>query len=100
MEFSQVDSLIVTDPKALQHIYNTNYFNFEKQHVRQERLGIVIGRGLVWAEGEVHRRMRKIANPAFGIAEAKTYIPWFLQGASRVRISSSLLYPMFNRIVS
>ena len=38
--------------------------------------------------------MRKIANPAFGIAEAKTYIPWFLQGASKVRNSSSLLYSM------
>ena len=89
--FLQADSLIVTDPKALQYIYNTNDTDFVKQHIRQERLGLITGRALVYAEGDVHHRQRKIQNPAFGSAEAKAYIPWFSQGARGVSISSSFL---------
>ena len=90
MKFLQTDTLIVTDPKALQYIYNSGDSDFDKQHVRQERVGLVIGRSLVWAEGDVHHRQRKIANPAFAAAEAKAYIPWFLNSASKVSISSSV----------
>ena len=82
----QADDLIVNDPKALQYIYNNSSSNFDKQHIRQELLGLVTGRGLNWAEGDVHRRQRKIASPAFGAAEAKFHVPSFLEGASRVRI--------------
>lgn len=78
----------MNDPKALQYIYNNSGSDFAKQHVRQEMLGLVTGRGLVWAEGDVHRRQRKVANPAFGASEVKSYVPSFLEGARKVRIPS------------
>lgn len=47
----QEDRLLISDPKALQYIYQTSGYNFAKQSERRELSRVVLGRGLTWAEG-------------------------------------------------
>ncbi|KAF9478118.1 cytochrome P450 [Pholiota conissans] len=69
------DRLLVSDPKALQYIYHTAGYNFSKQPERRELTRMLTGRGIVWAEGQEHRRQRKIMDPAFSYGEIKSYVP-------------------------
>ena len=48
----QADYLFVSDPKAMQYIFTTSGYNFQKQPERREVSRIHSGRGLVWADGK------------------------------------------------
>jgi hypothetical protein len=50
----------------------------------REFAAVVFDRGLVWAEGDVHRRQRKAMTPAFGPSESKALMPCFLSVANKV----------------
>lgn len=45
---------------------------------------VLLDRGLVWAEGDVHRRQRKALTPAFGLSESRALVPRFLLVANKV----------------
>ncbi|KAJ7275776.1 cytochrome P450, partial [Mycena rebaudengoi] len=77
------DRLLVSDPGALHHIYNSGY-NIRKQGVRAELSRIVTGPGLVWSNNETHRRQRRVISPAFGTAEARSYVPIFTAYANKL----------------
>lgn len=42
---------MVSDPKALRHIFHTSGYDFAKQQGRREMTRMLVGRGLVWADG-------------------------------------------------
>ena len=48
---SQEDMLWVSDPKALQYIYQTSGYNFPKQPERRILSRLIGDTGLTWAEG-------------------------------------------------
>ncbi|KAJ6595685.1 cytochrome P450 [Mycena vulgaris] len=75
--------LLISDPKAIQHIYNSGY-NIRKQGLRSEITRIFTGPGLAWANNETHRRQRKVNSPAFGTNEARSYVPIFSAYASKL----------------
>ncbi|KAJ7817165.1 cytochrome P450 [Mycena olivaceomarginata] len=54
------DRLLVSDPKALHYMYSSGY-NIRKPAVRND----------------VHKRQRRVNSPAFGAAEARSYVPIF-----------------------
>ncbi|KAJ7461862.1 cytochrome P450 [Mycena galericulata] len=70
------DRLLISDPKALHHIYNSGY-NIRKQDLRSEMTRLLTGPGLAWANNETHRRQRRVNSPAFGTNEARSYLPVF-----------------------
>ncbi|KAJ6616300.1 cytochrome P450 [Mycena sp. CBHHK59/15] len=70
------DRLLISDPKALHHIYNSGY-NIRKHGLRSEVTSILTGPGLAWANNETHKRQRRVNSPAFGTAEARSYVPIF-----------------------
>ncbi|KAJ7921152.1 cytochrome P450, partial [Mycena leptocephala] len=72
----KTDRLLVSDPKALHHIYNSGY-NIRKQGLRSELTSILTGPGLAWSNNETHRRQRRVNSPAFGTTEARSYVPIF-----------------------
>ncbi|KAJ7754585.1 cytochrome P450 [Mycena metata] len=72
------DRLLISDPKAIHHIYTSGY-NFRKTDFRSEVTRAATGPGLAWANDETHRRQRRINSPAFGTAEARSYVPTFIQ---------------------
>ncbi|KAJ7126049.1 cytochrome P450 [Mycena epipterygia] len=77
------DRLLVSDPKALQHIYNSGY-NIRKQGLRSEITRILTGPGLAWANNATHQRQRRVNSPAFGTNEARSYIPIFSAYATKL----------------
>ncbi|KAJ7275784.1 cytochrome P450 [Mycena rebaudengoi] len=84
------DRLLVSDPVTLHHICNSGY-NIRKQGVRAELARVFTGLGLVWSNkmiDDTHRRQRRVISPAFGTAEARSYVPIFTAYASwKERIS-------------
>ena len=56
-----------------------------KSAAGRELAAVLLDRGVLWAEGDVHRRQRKALVPAFGPSESKALIPRFLSVANKVR---------------
>ncbi|TFK52808.1 cytochrome P450 [Heliocybe sulcata] len=71
------DRLMVSDPKALQHIFNTSSHDFCKPKESLVFLYELSGPNIVAVEGEAHRRQRKIILPAFGPSEIRALFPVF-----------------------
>jgi len=78
------DRLLLSDPKALQYIFHTSGYNFLKWPERTEISRVLMGRGLLWADGETHRRQRKVMLPGFGTPESKSFVPIFRRMAAEV----------------
>ncbi|KAJ3758781.1 cytochrome P450 [Lentinula raphanica] len=71
------DYLMISDPKALQRILQTSGYKWRKTPQRREFSRLVAGKGLAWADGDVHKRQRKIMLPGFSAPEAKNLFPFF-----------------------
>ncbi|KAK0462488.1 cytochrome P450 [Desarmillaria tabescens] len=78
------DRLLVSDPKALQYIYQTSGYRFIKPPGRKELGRLLTGNGILLAEGDDHKRHRKVLLPGFGGPEAKYYVPVFFAHASKM----------------
>lgn len=78
------DRILLSDPKAIQYIIQTSGYNFPKIPERREVARLVSGKGLLWAEGNVHKRQRKIMLPGFSATEAKRYLPAFTSYAIKL----------------
>ncbi|SJL11721.1 uncharacterized protein ARMOST_15129 [Armillaria ostoyae] len=64
------DILVVSDPKALDHIMHISR-PYPKSKDFTFIVGLIIGRGLIVVDAETHHRQRKILNPAFSPAQLK-----------------------------
>ncbi|KAL6305107.1 cytochrome P450 [Sparassis latifolia] len=80
------DYLWISDPKALQYIYHTSGYNFPKQPERRTLSYLTSDHGLTWADGERHRRQRKVMLPAFGTPESKALLPIFSHYAEQISL--------------
>ncbi|KDQ64165.1 hypothetical protein JAAARDRAFT_201556 [Jaapia argillacea MUCL 33604] len=78
------DKLMISDPKALQYILSTSGYNFIKSPDRRELTRALTGDGLLFAEGEDHKRHRKVMLPAFGGPESKALFPVFHSTAEQL----------------
>ncbi|KIY53206.1 cytochrome P450 [Fistulina hepatica ATCC 64428] len=78
------DFLLVSDPKALQYIYQTSGYRFPKPSFTRIILEVLSGKALFWAAGEDHKRQRKVMLPAFGVAETRAFIPIFFRTAAKM----------------
>ncbi|KAJ7496593.1 cytochrome P450 [Mycena latifolia] len=78
------DRLLITDPKALQYIYQTSGYRFHKQPERIELTRMISGRGILWADGNDHKRHRKVMLPGFGTPEARALLPLFFSYAAQI----------------
>ena len=76
--------LYLSDPKALQYILQTSGYNYVKPTERRAMSRLHSGHGLVWSDGEVHKRQRKVMLPSFGGPEIKALFPVFNRGAEAV----------------
>ncbi|KAG7440274.1 cytochrome P450 [Guyanagaster necrorhizus] len=64
------DVLVVSDPKALDHIFHTSH-PYPKSQDFNFILGLMLGGGLIVVDAEIHHRQRKIINPAFSRAQLR-----------------------------
>ncbi|KAJ6528626.1 cytochrome P450 [Mycena vulgaris] len=73
--FSQ---LFTSDTKAVQHIISNSDL-YQKPAMRRYFLGRVVGPGVLVVEEDVHKKQRKIMNPAFGPAQVRELTGIFLR---------------------
>ncbi|TFY82541.1 hypothetical protein EWM64_g1476 [Hericium alpestre] len=78
------DVLMITDPKAIQYILHTSGYKYPKPEENRGFVRLIVGQGIIWAEGETHRRQRKIMNPAFSPAQLRSFLPLFQHHTQRL----------------
>ncbi|OCB92139.1 cytochrome P450 [Sanghuangporus baumii] len=66
---------ILTDPKAVAHFYSKETFTYVQSNFSKRLIESLLGRGLLWSEGESHRRQRKTLTPAFSNAAIRSLTP-------------------------
>ncbi|KAF7351552.1 hypothetical protein MSAN_01587700 [Mycena sanguinolenta] len=76
--------LYTTDTKAIQHILSNSYL-YEKPAAGRYFLGRVVGPGVLVVEGDVHKKQRKIMNPAFGPAQLRALTEIFVDKSKQLR---------------
>ncbi|KAF9573057.1 hypothetical protein EC968_009107 [Mortierella alpina] len=67
--------VLLADPKAFQHVFITNSYKYVKHSRTRRLLGEVTGYGVLLAEGDAHKKQRKMINPAFGLGHIKEMVP-------------------------
>ncbi|KAI9264985.1 cytochrome P450 [Phascolomyces articulosus] len=67
--------IMVTDPDMLKQILMTNVYDYTKTPQGSQFLARILGHGLLVTEGTVHRRHRKMLNPAFSIQAIRELTP-------------------------
>lgn len=76
--------LCTKDPKALAYVLNHSSDYPKPAHLRKW-LGNTFGKGVLFAEGDDHRRQRKIMNPCFGPSQIRELTPIFYDKAFQLR---------------
>ncbi|KAF9903682.1 hypothetical protein EC991_003457 [Linnemannia zychae] len=66
--------ILIADPKAIQHVFNTHSYKYPKPQNLIRLLGEIIGHGVLLAEGDAHRKQRKMLNPAFSHRHIKDMV--------------------------
>ncbi|RPD59127.1 cytochrome P450 [Lentinus tigrinus ALCF2SS1-7] len=82
--FFGAEQIMTADPKALQHILQKSSYNYPKRIDMNTLTFLQLGPGILWAEGSMHQRHRKVMNPAFSAQQLRTFIPLFQRTAAKV----------------
>ncbi|GAA5971159.1 hypothetical protein JCM11641_004166 [Rhodosporidiobolus odoratus] len=77
--------LLVSDPTALNHILLSNAYDYPKPDDVRGQLATILGEGVLFAEGEDHRRQRRILQPAFGAGHLRETLPLFFEHSYKLR---------------
>ncbi|KAK9493620.1 hypothetical protein V1508DRAFT_461188 [Lipomyces doorenjongii] len=72
------ERLALKSHAALQTILQTTSYSFVKPDFARKSLAIVVGDGLLKAEGDSHKRQRKLLMPAFSFGHIKSLTPVFV----------------------
>ncbi|OCH84546.1 cytochrome P450 [Obba rivulosa] len=93
--FFNTSRVMTADLKALSHIFakSTVY-----QRIPQQRwmLARILGEGVLVAEGEAHRKQRRVLNPAFGIAQIRDLMSTFMEQSQKLCEFWSVQFPVPN----
>ncbi|GJJ11014.1 hypothetical protein Clacol_005243 [Clathrus columnatus] len=68
---------------AIQYILNTSGYNFPKTPSARASIALMLGKGIVWADGSQHAKQRKIMTPAFSFGTLRDFIPMFRNRAQK-----------------
>ncbi|OSD01474.1 cytochrome P450 [Trametes coccinea BRFM310] len=78
--------LMLVDPVAVNYVMSRGYDYPKPDFVRDSLASMAAGyEGLLTAEGEMHRKQRKILNQAFSAAQVKSLSPVFWKKANHLR---------------
>ncbi|KAG9004390.1 hypothetical protein FRB94_002408 [Tulasnella sp. JGI-2019a] len=69
------DIITTSDAAMINHIMHKNLYDYEKSPMIRPIAERLVGRGLVWAEGDTHKRQRALLNPAFTIENVRRMAP-------------------------
>lgn len=77
MQIGPQEYWLVSDPEAVRHILVENAKNYVKSP-NYVGLKLVLGQGLVTSEGELWKRQRRLASPAFTHKKLEGFVPTFV----------------------
>ncbi|KAF7354652.1 Cytochrome P450 4F12 [Mycena sanguinolenta] len=78
-------NVVLTDPKALVHFYSSERAVYGKTETSRLFIGRLFGRGVLWAEGDTHKRQRKALTPAFSNAAIRRLTTVFFDSAYKLK---------------
>lgn len=76
--------LFTVDPRALTYVMSQPGSFPKPENVRRS-LADVLGEGLLFSEGETHKRQRRIMNPSFGPVQIRELLPIFWQKSHKLK---------------
>ncbi|KZV68237.1 cytochrome P450 [Peniophora sp. CONT] len=82
--FGMMPCLWTIDPVTIAHILSHAY-DYEKPLEGRLQVARLIAKSILVSEGELHRKMRKIMNPAFGTAQIRRLHEVFVDKAADLR---------------
>jgi cytochrome P450 len=74
--------LLVTSSATVQHVLNSGLYL--KPSFAKKAMERVLGKGLLTAEGDQHKRQRKLLNPAFATSYIRDIVPIFSSKAAEL----------------
>lgn len=74
---------LVSDPDAIRHVLVENAKNYTKSE-NYVGLKLVLGQGLVTSEGDLWKRQRKLASPAFAHKRIDGFVPIFVDAIEKM----------------
>ncbi|KAF9233342.1 cytochrome P450 [Melanogaster broomeanus] len=77
--------IVLTDPRALAHFYARETWTYVVTPVGKKFLERGFGRGILWSQGESHRRQRKSLTPAFSNNAIRRLTSVFYDSAYKVK---------------
>ena len=75
------DVVVMNDPELIRDVLIAQPQNFIKERT-QRRMKILLGEGLITSDGEIHKRQRRIAAPAFHRQRIQAYASLMVERAS------------------
>ncbi|KZT22679.1 cytochrome P450 [Neolentinus lepideus HHB14362 ss-1] len=84
--------VMLADPKALSHYYSKETTTYIKTTYFRLALEKIVGRGLVWAEGEDHKRQRRVLSPAFSNSAIRDLTSVFFDSGYKVKTAWDALF--------
>lgn len=72
-----------TSSSAIQHVLNHSSI-YVRPELDRKILQNILGDGLLTAEGEMHKRQRKVLNPAFATGYIRDIVPIFSEKAEEL----------------
>jgi cytochrome P450 len=78
---------VVSDPAAVEEVLVEKRHNFIRGEKRWTNLRRALGDGLIVSDGDLHRRQRRLIQPAFNPRRVKGYTPVILEMAERCCVS-------------
>ncbi|KAK1221162.1 hypothetical protein PQX77_016039 [Marasmius sp. AFHP31] len=75
------DFLMLSDPRALQHVLHKSAYRYKKPGDIEHLFTKAFGTGIFSANGETHQRQRKVLNPAFSAGQIKPFSQLFYLSA-------------------
>ncbi|KAG2358499.1 cytochrome P450 [Suillus spraguei] len=77
--------IVLCDPRAIAHFYARDTWTYVQIPLALAMLETSIGRGLLWSQGEAHRRQRKALTPAFSNVAIRKLTSVFYDSAYKAK---------------
>ncbi|KAF9978582.1 hypothetical protein BGZ73_001755 [Actinomortierella ambigua] len=82
--FFNRERVLIAEAALVQHVFSSHSYDYIKDERVARFLGPVLGHGILLAEGDVHRKQRKMLNPAFGHRHVKEMVSLMVGPAAKL----------------
>ncbi|CAG8504066.1 9573_t:CDS:2, partial [Racocetra fulgida] len=78
-------NILISDPKLIQQIMVNHSYDYPRFIFMRAIVKEIIGEGIILANGDSHKRQRKMMNPLFAFANIKEMFPMFVQAGHKLK---------------